>query len=420
MIHPIIPTVAVLLIFLSLAMDCLLLISAWTLPILHHHHHAHGVTIVTRQPASVPATKLFSTTTTTTSSNNNKKDAPVDVKSLLYLEHEKMLVGRGQLEEDLMKDHTEGLAANVVKGTGAGGGFSASSKKTTKQLKEEGKAHAAVLRQQGVVRIDNVLPEALADEVRAFVMDLRKDSETRVANGELKSKERFADVLLKENRCDLTMPMVSKDGITATALASVIQQSPVGETIASILGKDAVLYEFSCLISSPGSQRQVMHPDTPCAPSGSNDDPVLYTCFVALQDITMDMGPTTWLPGTHTLEAHDIFGNEATKDELLQKGPAVLGLLPKGCCAIFDSRVLHAGTANKGIPSDDNDKLRAVFYCSFRNPKVPNAGNPGSIRPNLINKWDLQSLDKELKKHVKIASKGKDLSTSPFVSSSAE
>ena len=146
-------------------------------------------------------------------------------------------------------------------------------------------------------------------------------------------------------------------------------------------------------MSDPGSQRQVAHPDTPW-----QEEPVLYTCFVALQDITPDMGPTTWLPKTHTQEMHQRFQDETTtsssgqkspKDQLLSTAPSVLGTLSKGSCAIFDSRLLHCGGANQSETS------RALMYCSFQNPKVV-PGNPGSIRSNLIGKWTLQSLSEEL------------------------
>ena len=206
----------------------------------------------------------------------------------------------------------------------------------------------------------------------------------------------------------MTLPISNQ--LTGDCLAAVLQQSPVGATIADLLSKDAILYELSCLISDPGSQRQVMHPDTPCA---AGEDAVLFTCFVALQDITLDMGPTTWMPGTHTLQAHEQFQNDnkvdnqlSPKDTLLKQGPVVLGLLPKGCCAIFDSRLLHCGGAN----TNASNQSRALFYFSFKNPNVPNAGNPGSIRPDLINQWTLKALDKELKK----AAKGK---SQVFVSS---
>jgi hypothetical protein len=45
---------------------------------------------------------------------------------------------------------------------------------------------------------------------------------------------------------------------------------------------------------------------------------------------------------------------------------------------IYDSRLLHCGSANRMI-----DTNRAIFYFSFRNPKIRNPGNPPSIRRDL-------------------------------------
>jgi hypothetical protein len=315
----------------------------------------------------------------------------------LYKEQEKLLVSRGEFEGKLMGNNRSPIEANVIKGVGSGGGFGSKKGGSKSQMKEQGKAHAKVLKEQGVVRIDNVLPPDLADEVREFLFNLRKDSEEKVKNGELQSLERFADVLLKTNRCDLTLP-VPGPKVVADALYAALQTSPVGATIAALLGEDAILYELSCIMSDPGSQRQVMHPDTPY---NKNNEPVLYTCFMALQDVDLNMGPTTWMPGTHTLASHELFqdederSGESRKDFLLRTGPSVLGLLPKGSCGIFDSRLLHCGGANT------SENCRAILYFTFRNPKVGYVGNPGSIRPDLISKFTLASLDKELKKYAK-------------------
>jgi ectoine hydroxylase-related dioxygenase (phytanoyl-CoA dioxygenase family) len=105
------------------------------------------------------------------------------------------------------------------------------------------------------------------------------------------------------------------------------------------------------------------------------------------------------MPGTHTKEVHESFQIEmpadgdtiSPKDHLLQTKESVLGVLPKGCCGIFDSRLLHAGTANR------SDQSRAIFYVSFKNPKLGYPGNPASIRPDLSGKLNLRQLQKELK-----------------------
>jgi ectoine hydroxylase-related dioxygenase (phytanoyl-CoA dioxygenase family) len=226
---------------------------------------------------------------------------------------------------------------------------------------------------------------------------LRKQSDELVWSGEVKPLARFANVLLKENRCDLTIPL-EDDLVVVDALLHVLQKSPVGKMMSSMLGKDPSLYELSCLISDNGSQRQVVHPDTPCTSDDGEAD--MYTCFIALQDIKKDMGPTTWIPSTHTTTAHTLFRDdqldratgESPKDKLLRTSPSVLGLLPKGSCGIFDSRLLHCGGANESGIS------RSLFYFTFKNSEIGYPGNPASIRPELLSKYTLKTLEAELKK----------------------
>lgn len=316
----------------------------------------------------------------------------------LYEIQEEAVTRRGQLEATIMTAGSP-LQANKPKGTGTGGGFATSGSRPKGSLTAQGKEHAKVLRREGVVRIDNVLQEGTATALREFVYQLRDQALSDVESGKVKHHERFADVLLRKNRVDLTMPW--GEDIVKEGLYDALVQSSVGATLGSLLGKTAPMYEFSCLISDPGSDRQVVHPDTPCA--SENEEPVLYTCFIALQDITLDMGPTVWLPKTHTAEMHTAFFdeniNEATqespKDTLLRQSPSVLGTLSKGSCAIFDSRCLHCGTANQSSQS------RSLFYFSFKNPKVGYPGNPASIRPENVGKFTLESLTKELELYRK-------------------
>ena len=341
--------------------------------------------------------------------SSNGKHAAIymsDASKLLYLEQEKLIVSRGELEEQFMSKAAQPLEPSKVKvrGTGSAGGFGKSAGGNGKSgkrasLKTEAKAHAKILKKDGVVRIDNVLSPKVADSLRKYVYDLRQKSEEEVETGKVQSIQRFADVLLKKDRCDLTIPL--GDDIVSDALDDAIRNSAAGHTICSILGEDAILYELSCLMSDPGSQRQVIHPDTPFI---EGKGPVLYTCFIALQDVRLDMGPTTWLPGTHTAEAHEAFldtdssSGESRKDHLIRNKPAVLGTLSKGSCAIFDSRCLHCGTGNKSSDS------RALFYFSFKNAQVGYPGNPASIRSEL---GSANIPFKSIEKDLDMRSKGK-------------
>lgn len=338
---------------------------------------------------SISSTSAFtpnsSPALTTTTTRNKKRTSSLQVSSdaseLLYQEQEKILINRGIFEQELTTNNVSELQPTKVKvrGAGSAGGFGSKNTPKSKGITQpEGKVYSQHLKDQGVVRIDNVLKASTAKKLRNYVYELRDISTKEVQddNNSITSLDRFANVLLKTNRCDLTLPLGQANAdILSDALAEAILDSPVGSTIAATFGEDAILHELSTLISDKGSQRQNVHPDTPYL--DHHPDPVLYTCFIALQDVELDMGPTTWYPNTHTKEAHEVFkvGGEG-KDDLLANTPAVLGTLKKGSCAIFDSRCLHCGTSNQSA----KDMSRALFYFSFKCPKVGNPGNPSSIR----------------------------------------
>ena len=374
--------------------------------------------------SSVPSPSTVYTSTTTYLKSSTSNEDIVSPSQLLYKEQEKLLVRRGQLEAVLMSEAPcSELPTIVVKGAGSSGGFGGNSKgggvnssskkknkggtavksSSTSSNKLQAQLYASTLESQGVVRIDNVLSPKTADQLRDHVFRLRKEADQRVKEGSMQSSDCFADVLLQNHRCDLKLPLVDLFGdeesgpsntLVAQALLQILVTSPVGSTLRQLLGDDAMLHELSCLISDPGSDRQVMHPDTPMA-----DQAVLYTCFVALQDVHHDMGPTVWLPNTHTHEKHDVFSQskpiakddpDSPKDNLLRTQPILLGVLPKGSCGIFDSRLLHCGDANSSTTS------RAIFYFSFKNPSIGYSGNPPSIRQELSNRLTLSNLQYEL------------------------
>lgn len=342
---------------------------------------------------------------------------------------EQMLTQRGEVEEELMacsashpilpnKFTATKITGVIVKEQRGFGGESIAGSKKGKKRKtakkdtavkpkelstksEIAKFHANVLKNEGLVRIDNVLSDSVTDKLRAFVYAIRA-TEGNKANA-TGMQATFSTI----RRWDLSIPLFEYNahGATTTAttiahraLTDILETTAVGETMRSFLGTDlAELYELSSYISDPGSSRQVVHSDTPCF--GTNDDqPILCTCFVALQDVKMDMGPTVWLPKTNTYAIHDVFFGEdnqvntPNKDHFLRTHESVVGIIPKGSCVLFDSRLLHCGTANKSV----NDS-RALFFFSFQHPGIV-LSNPGgdnaSIRPDLKGQFRLSDFVK--------------------------
>ncbi|KAJ1486375.1 hypothetical protein T484DRAFT_1654906 [Baffinella frigidus] len=207
-------------------------------------------------------------------------------------------------------------------------------------------------------------------------------------------QSRFGNVLSRNFRHDLKLGLEAPPVRAAlTALLSSLQPA-----IAESLGEDAQLYELAALVSLPGAVRQPVHPDTPHgAGKGTDEGAIILTAFCALQDIDATMGPTLFLPATHTAEAHAAFFTyenfEATFDEhdededvdqdrearvfaLLDSWSPWRGELTTGDVTLFDSRALHAGLANT------SQRQRVLFYCSFIKAKHA-AASKGTLLENL-------------------------------------
>ena len=105
---------------------------------------------------------------------------------------------------------------------------------------------------------------------------------------------RFGNVRAPTERYDLKL-------LLQPPVTEAIQEAlgSLQELCIEMLGVDAELFELAVLVSDPGAKNQRVHPDTQYSES-----PVVLSAFIALQDIDETMGPTTYLPRTHNLEAH--------------------------------------------------------------------------------------------------------------------
>ncbi len=150
----------------------------------------------------------------------------------------------------------------------------------------------SILMENGVARIDNVLSEQTATTMKAYTNDLLLGVTAAVESGAFNRDHLFGNVANPSNRWDLLLPIEASEECMQCLCEVLHEGSPVSTAIESILGKDAELYELSTLISDPGSQAQPLHPDIVYQ---DTVHPIL-TCFIALQDITEDMGPTVFMP----------------------------------------------------------------------------------------------------------------------------
>ena len=165
---------------------------------------------------------------------------------------------------------------------------------------------AGSLAAHGMIGVRGALAAAETSALRAFVDGhlLRRKKEATAADGAPNEPAAiaafarwFGSVRQLYQRYDLkldaTEPVV-RDALRAlcTSIGPILEQS---------LTSEACVVELSSLISDPGATCQQWHPDS-LLPSLVGAP--LITCFVALQDIAPDMGPTELLPHTHDVESH--------------------------------------------------------------------------------------------------------------------
>ena len=307
------------------------------------------------------------------------------------------MLRRALREEELLseKKKPKELKAAKVKAAPqkAGTGFGAASKPMSESARL-GAAQAKIVERDGVFRINEALSAETSDRLRAYLLDQQRLAAEATEANPLASKLYYGVEQARKNRCDMHLSLTrggihdeDKDGdhIVADALSELLctDTGSLRPVFEALVTDDGELYEVAGIITNPGSERQMIHPDLPY-----QKEAPLYVIFLALQDVSVEMGPTQFLLKSHTKGAIDIFdgGDMDAKDDQLRNADCRLSLLKKGDAVLFDARVLHCGGANDA----DLGKTRVMLNFSFRNPKVTgDIGYKGSIMPGYVGAMSL-------------------------------
>ena len=280
-----------------------------------------------------------------------------------------------------------------------------------------GAAVVAALEADGVVHVTSSITSGMATSLIDSIDD-SLEAALRQTHSEpefgTEWQTHFGNVLSRAHRHDLKLSPADKR--VRVALAALLETFE--PAITNRLGGDAQLYELGALISEPGASCQPVHPDTPIAEGkGTDEGPTVLTAFCALQDIDTAMGPTLFLPATHTAAAHSAFftydnfelafGDSAAdedeeeeteeartarvaaeleaRQQQLASWPTWRAILRTGDVSLFDSRCLHAGEANI------SPRRRILFYCSFIKASHANSWSAqGTLLSSLRGKHELQ------------------------------
>jgi hypothetical protein len=354
----------------------------------------------------------------------------ISAKDLLYQDQQDANARRAAVEESLLGTSIPSLEAPQIKaarlaggsgfggsgfGGGGGGGTTTKNKKNKTKKKQNNNnssssssplavEQANIVARDGVLRIDKALSPELVDKVRDHVLQQQKLADEETAKNADVSREYYGVENRRKNRCDLLLSLAAdndhnnskeqEDYIVPKVLNELLGRDgtlrPIYEELVTSEGE---FYEFAAVITDPGSDRQQVHPDLPF-----RQEAPLYVIFLALQDVTESMGPTTFLLGSQSYEERVKFDNLSKRDDQLKTANSRLALLQKGDAVLFDARLLHCGNAN----DEHEGATRAMLNFSFRNPKeTGNLGYCGSMRPAYVGAMTLGDVSEALIEYEK-------------------
>ena len=242
------------------------------------------------------------------------------------------------------------------------------------------------------------------DKCRELILQEIKATHIAVALGEKSARELLNMEPERKNRTDYQLSLTEGSGYpVVTALFELFgSNGSLRELYDQLVGSEGELYELAAMTTEPGSDRQMIHTDFKF-----QKEPPLYSIFVALQDVSYDMGPTVFLPGTCNVKDNEKWIDKSTFDDYLRAKTPHLALLKKGDLIVYDPRTLHCGAAN----DVEAGSTRCMLNVGFRNVKAQgNFNYKGSLRSG----YDTKIRYKEFKQLLDQVGKGK--TDDPFAS----
>lgn len=284
----------------------------------------------------------------------------------------------------------------------AGVGFGGT-KPQQSQAGQKVEVYANVLEEDGVVLVPSVLSAESAQSLRDCVINEIEVMRDTIRQEPEKSVSLFyvpAQIHFSTPRGYVLLPFQDSAageqdvGALVRGTRELLGESTMLSKLFSRMcdGEDSQLYDYCVLRTEAGAARQVIHSDTPYQKT-----PGLFCAFVALQDVSFEMGGTLFLPRTHDTPKSkprrnfDMGGDD--KEKMLRKAKPQYTMLKAGDAALFDMRILHAGLANQLEGGAD----RYLMAVTFQNPKAEKAlGHKPNLRPGYAGRFTLGEFQQEL------------------------
>eukprot|EP01060_Flectonema_neradi_P006776 TRINITY_DN14633_c0_g1_i1.p1 TRINITY_DN14633_c0_g1~~TRINITY_DN14633_c0_g1_i1.p1 ORF type:complete len:325 (+),score=60.78 TRINITY_DN14633_c0_g1_i1:52-1026(+) len=222
------------------------------------------------------------------------------------------------------------------------------------------------------------------DEV---VDKVRRDGMARVENI-------FDDKLVKDmyKFCDSGVPIdrLTHHNVQVPLIRHVLPfmntfMKKFHSVITDTVGPDSQLFELAILVNQQGATRQRTHADFDYE---IKDSSKMISFLIALQDVTIDMGPTEIWNGTHTHEAHKKYCPKTCEESLLRDDNLypMYANLNAGETLVLDSKIIH-----RGGPSTNPTKRIYVWISFIASPGKPPGGSPPTIFPDYLERLKLSN-----------------------------
>ena len=171
--------------------------------------------------------------------------------------------------------------------------------------------HATALLKDGYTILERAISEEFADEMAAEIH--RVHDENPGAPGFR------ANLLLERGRL----------------FEEAAQHPFVMTLVESLIGRGCLMFQSNCIRKEPGMETHQLHADYLGIPEPFPEYPLEVTSIWALEDWTLDAGPTVFVPGSFSEKRRPI-GNEVDA--------AVPLLMPKGSIALWDGATWHSAS----------------------------------------------------------------------------
>jgi ectoine hydroxylase-related dioxygenase (phytanoyl-CoA dioxygenase family) len=201
----------------------------------------------------------------------------------------------------------------------------------------------ACIRRHGMVVIRNAIPRPAVD---AVLHDFKTRYDVYMATGQKKLIRRFqTDPLRAQIPVAIDGPLANPAFFAPPSILALVHE---------MMGEPLIIGEMGAIISHRGTGYQETHRDSEFLFRGLDVDldlpPYSLNLLVPLLDVTLDMGPTEYWPGSHRIRDQAV----ATAQ------PPFRIPFEAGTVTLHDARMFHRGGPNVSGP------VRPAVYINFQ------------------------------------------------------